>query len=75
MIQNPKTHLNKLKRSATFAINERSDKLANEGKTIYRFGFGQSPFPIPDMVTKTLQEMPLGKIIYLWMDYLNCANQ
>jgi len=56
MIQNPKTHLNKLKRSATFAINERSDKLANEGKTIYRFGFGQSPFPIPDMVTKTLQE-------------------
>jgi len=56
MIQNPETHLNKLKRSATLAINERSDKLANEGKTIYRFGFGQSPFPIPDMVTKTLQE-------------------
>ena len=70
MIQNPETHLNKLKRSATLAINERSDKLANEGKTIYRFGFGQSPFPIPDMVTKTLQE-----IIYLWMDYLNCAKQ
>ena len=56
MIQNPEIHLNKLKRSATLAINERSDKLANEGKTIYRFGFGQSPFPIPDMVTKTLQE-------------------
>jgi len=39
MIQNPETHLNKLKRSATLAINERSDKLANEGKTIYRFGY------------------------------------
>jgi len=64
MIQNPKTHLNKLKRSATFAINERSDKLANEGKTIYRFGFGQSPFPIPDMVTKTLQGKCLSEKLF-----------
>lgn len=44
-----------VKPSATLVINELSAKLAKEGKTIYRFGFGQSPFPVPAKVVKALQ--------------------
>ena len=49
-------HLNQLERSATLAINERSAKMAADGQTIYRFGFGQSPFPVPDSIVSALQE-------------------
>ena len=49
-------HLNHLERSATLAINERSAEMADTGQTIYRFGFGQSPFPVPDSIIATLQE-------------------
>ena len=44
------------KKSATLAINERSIQLQSEGKKIYRFGLGQSPFPIPKSVVKKLEE-------------------
>ncbi|MBD73180.1 MAG: aspartate aminotransferase [Candidatus Marinimicrobia bacterium] len=49
-------HLNQLVRSATLAINERSAEMAADGQTIYHFGFGQSPFPVPDSIVSALQE-------------------
>lgn len=45
-----------LKPSATLRINERSAKLLAEGRTIYRLGFGQSPFPVPPVVVQSLQD-------------------
>jgi len=45
-----KKNLIDLEPSATLAINEKSKKLISEGKKIYRFGFGQSPFPVPSIV-------------------------
>ena len=36
-----------LKPSSTLAINEASKKLEDEGKKIFKFGFGQSPFKVP----------------------------
>lgn len=41
--------------SATLTINERSARLAREGRQLYRFGFGQSPFPVPAPVIAELQ--------------------
>ncbi len=54
-------NVQKLKPSATLAVNERSKDLARQGKEIYRLGFGQSPFPVPDSVVKTLQENAFQK--------------
>jgi len=42
--------------SATLAINERAKAMLGEGKQVYDFGLGQSPFPVPDSVVKRLQE-------------------
>ncbi len=36
-----------LKPSSTLLINEKSNKLESEGKKIFKFGFGQSPFKVP----------------------------
>jgi aspartate aminotransferase len=44
-----------MKPSSTLAINERSRALQAEGRTIYRLGFGQSPFPVPQPVVEALQ--------------------
>ena len=44
-----------LKQSATLAINDLSAQLAQQGHTIYRFGFGQSPFPVPQPVVDELK--------------------
>ena len=42
-----------LKPSSTLKINETSKQIEEEGKKIFRFGFGQSPFQIPiDIVNK-----------------------
>ena len=38
----------KLQPSSTLVINEKSKKLIAEGKKVYSFGFGQSPFPVPE---------------------------
>jgi aspartate aminotransferase len=51
-----KSNLTKLVPSATLAINEKSKELISEGKRVYRFGFGQSPFPIPEKIIKVLKE-------------------
>ncbi|MCB0638523.1 MAG: aminotransferase class I/II-fold pyridoxal phosphate-dependent enzyme [Lewinella sp.] len=42
--------------SATLWINERVQELRRQGKRIYHFGFGQSPFPIPASVVEALRE-------------------
>ncbi|MCI5080860.1 MAG: aminotransferase class I/II-fold pyridoxal phosphate-dependent enzyme [Saprospiraceae bacterium] len=45
-----------LKKSATLAINERTRALADEGRKVYKLGFGQSPFPVPEIVTNALKD-------------------
>jgi len=50
-----KDQINKLKPSATLAINEKSNKLIRSGKKVYKFGFGQSPFPIPNSIILALK--------------------
>lgn len=50
-----KTNIQNLRPSATLAINERSAALVAAGKEVYRLGFGQSPFPVPDEVVTALQ--------------------
>lgn len=41
--------------SATLEINEKSNKMLKEGKNIYKFGLGQSPFPVPQVVVNELK--------------------
>ena len=41
--------------SATLLINERSNQLLAEGKTVYKLGLGQSPFPVPGPVQEALR--------------------
>ena len=51
-----KDQINQLRHSATLAINEESNRLKKSGKKIYKFGFGQSPFPIPEQVVAVLKK-------------------
>lgn len=44
-----------LKISDTLAINQKSKLLIKEGKRIFRFGLGQSPFPVPKVVVDALK--------------------
>jgi len=57
-----------LKTSATLAINELSQQLIKEGKEVFKFGLGQSPFPVPDIIVKELQKNAHQK------DYLNVSG-
>ena len=50
-----KDQIAQLKPSATLAINEESNRLKRSGKKVYKFGFGQSPFPIPESVILALK--------------------
>ena len=45
-----------LEPSSTLKINELSKKLEFEGKKIFRFGFGQSPFKVPDDIVEELKK-------------------
>ena len=45
-----------LKPSSTLLINETSRRLEEQGKKIYKFGFGQSPFKVPEDVVKELKD-------------------
>ncbi|MDC0125542.1 aminotransferase class I/II-fold pyridoxal phosphate-dependent enzyme, partial [Candidatus Pelagibacter sp.] len=45
-----------LKPSSTLLINETSRRLEKQGKKIFKFGFGQSPFKVPEDVVKELQD-------------------
>ena len=64
-----KDQIKNLKPSATLAINEESNKLKKAGKKIYKFGFGQSPFPIPDTIILALKNAA-NKNTYLPMQGL-----
>ena len=44
-----------LKPSSTLLINEKSNKLEKEGKKIFKFGFGQSPFKVPQDIVNELK--------------------
>ena len=44
-----------LKPSSTLAMNEISKTLEEQGKTIYKFGFGQSPFNVPKDIVEELK--------------------
>ena len=68
-----KEQINKLKPSATLAINEESNRLKNEGRKIYKFGFGQSPFPIPEPVITALKKNA-NKNTYLPMQGLEALR-
>ena len=48
--------------SATLQINEYSNQLIREGRDIIKLGLGQSPFPVPDIVIRSMQNMPMKKI-------------
>lgn len=55
----PDVHLNQtvrgLPQSATIAINEHSAALEAEGREVFRYGLGQSPFPVPEQVVDRLR--------------------
>ncbi len=46
----------KLKESSTLVINEKSKELISKGKKVFQFGFGQSPFPVPEKIVDTLKK-------------------
>lgn len=56
----PQVHVNLnvrgMGRSATVAIKERIAELRLQGRDIVRLGLGQSPFPVPDVMVRALQE-------------------
>lgn len=55
----PDVHINLnvrgLAPSATVAINEQSNKLIEKGRTVFKLGLGQSPFPVPEPVVDALK--------------------
>ena len=50
-----KKNVAKLKPSATLVINEKCKELIKQGKKVYQFGFGQSPFPVPEQIVGALK--------------------
>ena len=52
----------KLKESSTLVINEKSKQLISEGKKVYQFGFGQSPFPVPEKIVEALKKKDINNI-------------
>ena len=51
-----KKNILKLKQSSTLVINEKCKELINQGKKVYQFGFGQSPFPVPEKIVNALKD-------------------
>ena len=51
-----KNRIKNLDLSATLKINEISKNLEKEGKEIIKFGFGQSPFQVPDDIVEELKK-------------------
>ena len=67
-MSNIKKYLSNIKTSSTLAINETSKKIEKEGKEIFKFGLGQSPFPIPSSIVAELKNRANEK------DYLNVSG-
>ena len=51
-----KKNILKLKQSSTLVINEKCKELISQGKKVYQFGFGQSPFPVPEKIVEALKD-------------------
>ena len=45
-----------IKPSSTLSINELSKKIQTQGKKVFKFGLGQSPFPVPSILVKELKK-------------------
>ena len=58
-----KKNILKLKPSATLVINEKSKELIEKGEKVYKFGFGQSPFPVPESIVSALKTNAKKKTI------------
>ena len=65
-----KKNVAKLKPSSTLVINEKCKELIKQGKKVYQFGFGQSPFPVPEQIVGALKNNAHRKE-YLPMQGLN----
>ena len=63
-----KENIKSLKTSATLAINELSKALIDEGKEVFKFGLGQSPFPVPSLIVDELKSNAHQK------DYINVSG-
>ena len=44
-----------MEKSPTLAVNEMSAAMVADGQEVFRFGFGQSPFPVPAPLVAELQ--------------------
>ena len=51
-----KKNILELKQSSTLVINEKCKELIRNGKKVYQFGFGQSPFPVPEKIVNALKD-------------------
>ncbi len=52
-----------IKTSATLAINELSQQLEKNGQEVFKFGLGESPFPVPNIIVEELKKMLNKKTI------------
>ena len=50
-----KNLIKNLKPSSTLMINETSKQMEDQGKKIFKFGFGQSPFTVPQDIVEELK--------------------
>ncbi len=50
-----KKNILNLKQSSTLVINEKSKEMIKQGKKVFQFGFGQSPFPVPRKIVDALK--------------------
>jgi len=57
-----------IKTSATLAINELSQHLEKKGQEIFKFGLGQSPFPVPQIIVEELKKYSQEK------NYMNVSG-
>ncbi len=55
MLDYTKKHIKSLRPAATLAINEKCKALRAEGKKVFNFGFGGSPFSIPEKIVLALK--------------------
>ena len=67
-MKNIKKNLIDITTSSTLAINETSQKLQKQGRKIFKFGLGQSPFPVPSSLVNELKKRSHEK------DYLNVSG-
>ncbi len=60
-----KNKIKNLNLSATLKINEISKDLEKQGKKVIKFGFGESPFPVPSKIIEELKKNAFHQC-YLW---------